>query len=362
MGMAEVKRLVDGAPVFDLPDDERVLVARPLSEFLKDTVTIEYVVDDMLVRGYLYSKTGCTGSGKTGVAAVLALAVGIGVKFGPHECNRGPVLYIAGENAADVHNRFLVALEKMKAKVPENIRVIDRSFLLAHRIDELLVIVESLKPTLIIVDTDQAVALSGGAEENSNAERMAHARLLRRLTRASSRPTVVDLCHPVKNATRDDLVPRGGSAFLNEVDGNLRLWRDGDTVELVSDPNKFRGAPVTMSFRIEQVRSERIKDAKGRLIAVPYIVPVSDDEAEHQRRQEWTEENRLIYAMAGEPKGSQSDWARACQWFHEDGAPAKYKVNRLLKRLEKVNPALVRQARNGMWTLTEAGKREAQRP
>lgn len=108
----------------------------------------------MLVRGWRYTLTGSTDAGKTGVAAVLQLAVASGRESGPHECNAGPGLYIAGENAADVHNRFLVALEKMKLSVPQNVEVIDKNFLLADRIDELLAIVERLKPVLIVVDTD----------------------------------------------------------------------------------------------------------------------------------------------------------------------------------------------------------------
>src|SRR5437773_3967246 len=73
--------------------------------------------------------------------------------------------------------------------------------------------------SLIVVDTSAAFFL--GSEENSNTELGNYARMLRTLVKMPGSPTVLVLCHPVKNATRDNLLPRGGGAFLNEVDGNL---------------------------------------------------------------------------------------------------------------------------------------------
>jgi hypothetical protein len=276
----------------------------------------------------------------------------------------GGVVYVAGENPEDVQPRFLVACHELRIK-PESVplHVIDRSFVLATRIDELLAVVESCNAVLVIVDTDQAVSLTAGAEENSNAERMAHAKQLRRLTRASSRPTVIDLCHPKARATRDELVPRGGSAFLNEVDGNIRLWLEGDTAEMFSDPNKFRGQQFALNFAKLLVHHDSVVDAKGRPIPVPYFRLIDDAEADQQRRHEWTDENRLLYVMDTSPLASIAEWARSCQWFTEDGeTPRKDKVHRLLKKLEKEKPALVQHFRGGRWRLTEAGKKEAQRP
>jgi len=36
--------------------------------------------------------------------------------------------------------------------------------------------------------------------------------------------------HPVKNAADDNLIPRGGGAFLNEIDGNLTAACDESKV------------------------------------------------------------------------------------------------------------------------------------
>jgi hypothetical protein len=79
-------------------------------------------------------------------------------------------------------------------------------------------------------------------------------------------PCVVVACHPVKNANDDSLIPRGGGAFLNEMDGNLTAKPASGSVE-IHWQGKIRGpdfAPI--SFLLKSVTHERLKDSKGRLI------------------------------------------------------------------------------------------------
>jgi hypothetical protein len=68
-----------------------------------------------------------------------------------------------------------------------------------------------------------------------------YARTLQTLTKLPGGPCVVALCHPTKTVTNPAfLLPRGGGAFLNELDGNLSAWkRDEDIVEL--HHGKLRG-------------------------------------------------------------------------------------------------------------------------
>ena len=54
------------------------------------------------------------------------------------------------------------------------------------------------------------------------------------------RPTVVVTCHPTKNPSMDNLLPRGGGAFLNEMDGNIVAIKNEPTVT-VTWHGKFRG-------------------------------------------------------------------------------------------------------------------------
>ena len=77
--------------------------------------------------------------------------------------------------------------------------------------------------SLVIVDTSPAYFT--GDEENSNTALGHHARsVLRPLTTLQGGPCVIANTHPVKNATNDHLLPRGGGAFLAEVD----IDRDGN--------------------------------------------------------------------------------------------------------------------------------------
>ena len=60
------------------------------------------------------------------------------------------------------------------------------------------------------------------------------------ITLVPGRPAVLVNCHPVKNASPDNLLPAGGGNFLNQVDGNLTAAKTEGTTALHSQ-GKFRG-------------------------------------------------------------------------------------------------------------------------
>ena len=86
--------------------------------------------------------------------------------------------------------------------------------------------------TLVIVDT--SAAYFEGDDENNNTQAGKHARLLRRLTTVSGAPTVLVACHPTKAASNDSLLPRGGGAFLNEMDGNLACQKHDAIIDVTT--------------------------------------------------------------------------------------------------------------------------------
>ena len=74
--------------------------------------------------------------------------------------------------------------------------------------------------SLVIVDT--SAAYFEGDDENNNVQAGNHARMLRSLIdTVEGGPTILVPAHPTKNATPDNLLPRGGGAFVNEMDTNL---------------------------------------------------------------------------------------------------------------------------------------------
>jgi KaiC/GvpD/RAD55 family RecA-like ATPase len=252
--------------------------AIPAPEFASAISTPEYILDGVFQRGFVYALTGPTGSGKTAVALALAGCTALGRDFAGRETSRSSVLYVASENPDDVRARVLAWCAHSAVRIEElgeRLHFVDESFTLEAREADLYAAIESVGAALVILDTDQALA--GSEDENSNSERIAHAKRVRALCRASSRPCVIDLCHPPAGAGRNTLRPRGGSAFLAEIDGNAGLWRD-DGAELVEvfKGAKFRGPDFdSMVFELRTVVVDALRDSKGRAMQSVVAVPAS---------------------------------------------------------------------------------------
>jgi len=262
------------------------------AEFVSSLSAPSYLLDGMLIRGYCFAFTGHSGHGKTAVTLTLAVAVALGTTFAGRETEQARVLYVAGENPDDVRLRMLALLDHLEIDAEtlgDSLMFVDSSFTLAERHAELLHLIEAGDFGLVVLDTDQA--LSSDADENSNAERVEHAKRVRMLTKTKQRPAVIDLCHPPASAARNALRPRGGSAFLAEIDGNLGVWIDeGDTRAELFRTTKFRGPmfePLTFDIKVVEVSS--LADSKGRRMTAAIAVPADEtslqaDEAARVRR------------------------------------------------------------------------------
>ena len=163
--------------------------------------------------------------------------------------------------------------------------------------------------------------------------------------------------HPVKNPDKDNLLPRGGGAFLNELDGNLTLWAEamGETAALHWQ-GKIRGADFApVNFRLQQVRIEGLTDARGRPIMSIIAALQTDDEAEAAARRTVTDQNTVLEWLRRHPGISIADIARNAGWVSPSGSPHKGKVHRLLAALNRDKLAA---RHRGQWSITEAGKKE----
>lgn len=208
---------------------------------------------------------------------------------------------------------------------------------------------------LVIIDT--SAAYFNGKDELSNTEMGSHARMLRTLTTLPGGPCVLVLCHPVKHVTEpSQLLPRGGGAFLAEIDGNLTLWKhDGILLDL-HHTDKLRGPGFEpISLRLETVTTTRLADKKGRIIPTVRVVWISDSENEQQTVKARSDEDILLRALirSGQSLG---DLAKACDWLLPDGQPYKSKVTRTLKRLKEDKLVVIKR---GDHVLTDAGKKAA---
>jgi hypothetical protein len=302
------------------------------------------------------------------------------------DVEKGRVAYLAIENSDDIVSRFAVA--QRFYRIPDS--ALDRLFIITvkARPESVFTALENLSRSggfaLVIVDT--LAAFFDGTDMNDNVAAGNFMRRLRALSRVLGNPAVVVPAHPTKGATAGSLIPYGAGAIVNEVDGNLTLCRRG-TACVLHWQTKLRGpdfAPVV--FRFRNVGCDEVRDAKGRRVIMPLLVPCAEKPAEpralpapsrpqarpqHEQRRpredavplrlpdlshdprrsarsdEANRDTKLLRAMIANPNGTQQAWATAT-------SVAKSNVNRRLMRLEE--KGLVHGA-HGKWTVTATGRR-----
>lgn len=320
----------------------------------------DFIADGVLQRGYLYSFCGKTGHGKTAVALLLAVCVAAGMPFAGHEVARGRVVYLAGENPDDVRTRLLIMGEALGVDVASlDIHFVDGAFDLASSLDALAEKIAQIGGAqLVVVDT--AAAHFRGDDENSNTELGGFARELRRICTMEGAPAVVVPAHPIKHASaKADLLPRGGGAFIAEVDGNLTCFSgdDGETAE-VHWTGKIRGPSFEpFSLKLERRVSAALKDAKGRPVRSVVAVPMTEDDLAKAQGAHASEQDHLLETMLNYPGRTLADWCTLMGWVNADRAPLKTKIFHRMQDL--VAAKLAVKNRSGKYVLTKKGTAEA---
>lgn len=256
-----------------------------------------YLVDEIFQRRFCYSMTAQTGTGKTAVALLFSAHVAPGRALSGRRVKPGWVLYLAGENPDDVQARWF-GLTKEMGIDPKKTNVIfrygagnlsEKVASISRRLAE-----RGIGLSLVVVDT--AAAFFEGDNDNDNVQAGNHARFIRSLVGLPGEPTVLVLCHPTKNAKEiGDMVPRGGGAFIAEVDGNVALARAGGTIAMQT-VGKFRGPEVTpIHFGLRVVRDHpRLIDEDGR--PMPTVVAHEVSEAGVAARESESEKADVAFA------------------------------------------------------------------
>jgi AAA domain/Winged helix-turn-helix DNA-binding len=344
-------------PMFEDGQPEPALVRIwGIAEFLARYEPISYTIDGLLPGGVIYGVTARRGVGKTAFLTSTALAVATGRSDRSDilglDVEKGRVAYIILENPSDFLMKLSVTAFARGIDVQslnEKIRIIDmrrphEAIMSALRNDA-----DRLGPfQLVCYDTFQAGF--AGANFNDNNDMLKHAADLRTFTTLPGKPSVLVACHPVKNATRDNLEPYGGGSTMNEFDGNLTLWSAGGVIEL--HHNKVRGPEFEpMHFRIDKLGSPDILDNKGRQPQLPILYRMSEEEVE--RREKVAEDNqaKILKALLETPGASIRELVKTT-------GVSKSSVERQLKRL--AIDKLVAQI-GGKWTPTKAGIKAASR-
>lgn len=289
--------------------------------FTADFQPPDYLIDGILQRRYLYSLTAKTGSGKTAIALAIAAHVAEGRPLGRLRIGQGRVLYFAGENPDDLRARWIGMSEVMKFdRDKSNVSFIAGVIPIEERMEIIEAEVRELGDlALVIVDT--MAAYFRGEDENKNTEAGEHARMLRKLTTLRGGPTVLVLAHPTKDAKRDRLLPRGGGAFVAEVDGNLTARISAGGLIELHWQEKFRGPGFEpLFFKLQELQSELLKDTWGRKLRTVMAEVVELKPASSVGP---NEETRFLCLMKSSPGLSLSEIAKRLTWKDKNGAPHK---------------------------------------
>lgn len=327
------------------------------AQFVAGFVPPNYLLDGVLQRGCLYSLTARTGHGKTAITMLLMHHVERSKPLLGREVEGGALLFLAGENADAIRARFLAQCDYYQIDPGEvQIYFIGSIVNIADRMDEIRAAAAAIGDlALVVVDT--AAAYFPGDDPNNNAQQGAYARgPLRELTQLAGKPVVIANSHPIKNAARDNLLPMGGSQFLNEVDGNLTAWTNNEKQVVLHWQGKFRGPEFEpIAFELETVMSSRVVDAKGRIMPSVIAVPIAEERLKGGEERLEADENRVLFALGDNPKASLSFLAEKCG-FVIDGRPQKTRVHRIMSRLRE--DKLVVQHRGSKYVLTTKGRKE----
>lgn len=259
------------------------------AEWLKNIKPIQWLYKGFLVRGYCYTFTSPTNHGKTTVVCnMIAAALG-NLRIGRYENTSGRplnVILLCGENDVDTAHKVQSALNLANVRLGKdgvgNLMVVDRAFPIASYGADAVAYINSLGVDFDLAFVDTWQAYWSGGDFNNNDAQLAHAHAMQYLTRINGNPAVVVPAHPPKGASKDNLVPYGGGAAMNAIDGNFTGWKDGEVFTL--ELGKKRQPDIEpMSFELLGVTIPQLLDSDGHAtpsVAARYIEGhVADNQA-----------------------------------------------------------------------------------
>jgi hypothetical protein len=320
-------------------------------DWLDQSTPMEWVVDGVIQRGCLYAMTAVTNHGKTAIGLLMAMCVAAGRKFAGREIVPGKVLILCGENPDGFRTRMRATMMSMgleREDVLGLVTVLPHALPLANSVQRIVEEARGVPGDYSMVLVDTSISYYSGDDEDDNLQARTHAWHLRALSELPGHPAIVANCHPTKSADRENLLPRGGGAFLNEIDTNLTVWAEGETATLHWHRKK-RGPdfdPIPFEFHGKSIEEH------GRQIPTVYAAHITEQRETELRRKRQQVEDRLLYEMLHFPNAGYRTWAEQCQL---SGTSA---VHRIMQRLK--DDKLVHKYR-GQMVLTEMGKKEAGR-
>jgi hypothetical protein len=318
------------------------------ADFLADLRPLEYLIDGLLPAGVAYSLTGYPGHGKTTLALQFALSVAQGEPFADRMTSKGSVLILAGENPYNVKWQYAAALAARNLAPAEvDIHFVQGRFSI-KKWAEVLRAKMAAMPNLKLIIVDSLQAFFEGDNDNDNTQMVEMAHSLRSLSHIEQRPSILIIAHPAgKLPSKENLVPRGGGAFLAEIDGNLTVWSQDAAQQTLHHSQKFRGAGFDPMEWVMQVHEfSHLTDSNGQ----PLKLPVSRPEmtAERATREEHSDRVLREYLYTVEAGNALSVREAAARF-----GVSRWRMQQTIETA-KTEKLIRRHAKT--WVITDGGK------
>ena len=185
---------------------------------------------------------------------------------------------------------------------------------------------------LAIIDT--SAAYFQGDDENANTQLGAHARDMRKLTELPGSPCVMVAAHPVKNATMDNLLPRGGGSFLNEIDGNLTLAKAAGGSRMHWQ-GKHRGVDFDpLNFELATVTAPSLVDRNGRNIPTVMARALTRKDTAGKAAAARKDEDEVLLQIDRDARQSLKAMAETLGW-QKEGIPDKRRVSSATEKMQR---------------------------
>jgi len=350
---------VDAPSAISLPVLDEATGFEKFNQWIDGFQPPEYLWPGILTYGTLCGLSALTGAGKTAFCLALSIAVARGDTLGNLPVKRGNVVFLCGENPLDVRMRCLMICKAHGIDSASlNIYFYNGSFDIEQSHDMLAEYIEGIGGcSLLIVDT--LIAYFVGDDDNSNVQMAQYARdALRPLTQCEGNPVVLVPAHPPKHAKeKEEMVPRGGGAFLNELDANYCVVNNGEGLLQFHWAGKIRGGDFDpVDFILEDLQHPDILDSDGNMLRSVSARAATDDEVRKRVRAKMDDEDDLLLALSDHGYIGALELAEALAWYGKTGAGDTKRVGTVAARL--AGQKMIKYVRN-RWELTSQGEKEA---
>ena len=141
----------------------------PGGEFAKQLIEIDFVIEEIIQRGYIYALTGLSNAGKTAVALAMSVSIALEQPFAGHYTTKGRVLFLAGENPQNVQMRLRAMLEQneLDETVLDKILIRQNVFSLRRNMDDIRETLKELDDIVLIVIDSKLVFFESRQKSSS---------------------------------------------------------------------------------------------------------------------------------------------------------------------------------------------------